>query len=202
MVRPRSFDDGEVLNALIDRFWSVGFDGVTIRDLEAATGLKAASLYNAYGDKRELFRVALAGYIDANVRDRIDRHGRHRAADRIRGFVEEIVERSAGDGERKGCLMVNSAVEVAPRDAETRRVVNLAFRDVETFFRDAVREAVGEGNPLIPDPTAFARAVSALVMGLRVMARVGAERETLRDAALPLLSMLDAAIAKGDENHD
>ena len=36
----------------------------------------------------------------------------------VRAFVTEIIERSLDDRERRGCLLVNSALEIAPHDPE------------------------------------------------------------------------------------
>lgn len=76
MAGPRGFETSDVLDAAVDSFWSAGFDAVSVRDLETATGLKAAGLYNAFGDKRGLFLAALTAYVNTRVRERIARRGR------------------------------------------------------------------------------------------------------------------------------
>ena len=38
-----------------------------------------------------------------------------------RRFIEEIIERSVNDRERRGCFLINSALEVAPHDREAER---------------------------------------------------------------------------------
>lgn len=92
--------------------------------------------------------------------------------------------------------MINSAVEVAPREPEVRRLVQSALNEIETFFRVAAAEAGVGIDPGLPDPAALARNACALVIGLRVMARAGLPEETLRDAARPTLSIFDAATAR------
>jgi TetR/AcrR family transcriptional repressor of nem operon len=52
----------------------------------------------------------------------------------IVAFFEEIIERSVNDKHRKGCLLVNSALEVAPHDAEFQRAVTKALKQLEGFF--------------------------------------------------------------------
>ena len=50
-----------ILDALIETFKRKGFEGASLNDLAAATGLAKASLYHRYpGGKEELGRVALA----------------------------------------------------------------------------------------------------------------------------------------------
>ena len=45
----------------------------SVRDLMERTGLSAASLCNAYGDKRAMFRTALDHYIENSIAKRIRR---------------------------------------------------------------------------------------------------------------------------------
>ena len=55
------------------RFWAAGYAATSVRDLGDVMGLGAASLYNAFGDKRKLFTQCLDRYLDANMRARIAR---------------------------------------------------------------------------------------------------------------------------------
>ena len=43
-------------------FWSRGYEGTSMADLTAATGLHSPSLYAAFGDKETLFREAVDHY--------------------------------------------------------------------------------------------------------------------------------------------
>ena len=91
-------------------FWAAGYAATSVRDLGDATGLGAASLYNAFGDKRTLFTQCLDRYLDANMRARITRVEKTlppRQA--IATFLTEIVERSLES--RLGCLLANAALD-------------------------------------------------------------------------------------------
>ena len=59
MARPREFDEAAALEAATQRFWRYGYEATSVRDLSEATGLTLASLYNAFGDKRSLYRRVL-----------------------------------------------------------------------------------------------------------------------------------------------
>ena len=73
MARPRAFDQERALDAATDCFWRDGFEATSIRELAAEMGLKAPSLYNAFGDKRSLFREVLRRYVERSTRARIVR---------------------------------------------------------------------------------------------------------------------------------
>src|ERR1700760_1325031 len=62
MARPRSFDPDHVLDLARDVFWKNGFQGTSLDDITAATGLTKPSLYAAFGDKNALFLTILERY--------------------------------------------------------------------------------------------------------------------------------------------
>ena len=123
MARPREFDEDAVLDAAVQCFWKQGYEATSVRDLVAHTGITAASLYNAFGDKRSLYGRALDHYVEASIADRIRRCEALPPGRAIEVFFEEIVKRSLSDRDRKGCLLVNAALDVAPHDSGFRRVV-------------------------------------------------------------------------------
>ena len=49
--------------------------------------------------------------------------GRSRRWRRLRAFFAEVVERSAGDTQHRGCMLVNAALEAGSHDPELRQAV-------------------------------------------------------------------------------
>ena len=124
MARPREFDETAVLEAAVQCFWSRGYEATSVRDLAEKMGITGASLYNAFGDKRSLYRCALAYYVRESFGDRVGRfEGNMPPRQAITAFFEEIIERSLDDPQRKGCMLVNSALEngAARSRVSTRR---------------------------------------------------------------------------------
>ncbi|MGE5163663.1 MAG: helix-turn-helix domain-containing protein, partial [Sphingobacteriales bacterium] len=50
--RPRAYNPDTALARAADVFWRNGYDGTSLDDLVAATGMNRPSLYAAFGDKR------------------------------------------------------------------------------------------------------------------------------------------------------
>src|SRR5438105_15833396 len=95
MGRPREFDEAVALDAAVARFWRRGFEATSVRDLAAGMGISCTSLYNAFGDKRALFRAALERYLDRSMRPRTRRCEPSRpAAGAIRGLTAELIRHS------------------------------------------------------------------------------------------------------------
>ena len=192
MARPRKFDEAAVLDAAMDRFWRNGYEATSVRDLAAHMGITGASLYNAFGDKHALFRQVVERYAERSMRERISRlESTLPPKEAVRAFLGEIVERSM-DGDRRGCLLVNTALEAAPEDPELRAEVAARLAEIEAFFRRAVTAAQRDGS-IPPDraPEDLARLLLGVTLGLRVLARSTPERELLEGVARPALALLD-----------
>jgi TetR/AcrR family transcriptional regulator, transcriptional repressor for nem operon len=194
MARPREFDEGAVLDAAVLCFWKRGYEATSVRDLVARTGITAASLYNAFGDKRALYRKALDHYVEASVADRIRRCEALPPRDAIEAFFGDIVKRSLNDRERKGCMLVNAALDVAPHDPAFRKVVAEVLIGIEAFFLARVRAGQADGTIMRSlSAETLSQHLLGVLMGIRVLARVRPERALLEGVAEPALALLRVA---------
>jgi TetR/AcrR family transcriptional repressor of nem operon len=139
MARPREFDEATVLEAAMNCFWAQGYELTSVRELAKQMGITGASLYNAFGDKRSLYRQVLGHYLEQTVRDRVARLEQLPPFPAIRTFFDEIVERSVTDKQRRGCMLVNSALELAPYDPEFQKLVTQEMIFIEHFSGDVSR---------------------------------------------------------------
>jgi TetR/AcrR family transcriptional repressor of nem operon len=193
MARPREFDEASALAAAVQQFWTRGYEATSIRDLAETMGIAGASLYNAFGDKRALFRRALELYVQQSFGDRVGRFdGKAPPREVLASFFSEVVERSLSDVERKGCMLVNSALEVAPHDPEFRRTIAAVLTQVEAFFRRTVEAGQRDGTIARGLPAKdLARLLLGALLGIRVLARARPERELLEGIVRPVFALLD-----------
>lgn len=193
MARPRAFDEGEVLDAALRCFWERGYEATSVRDLAASMGLTGASLYNAFGDKHALYERALARYVSDSVADRIRRLEGSGLAPRaaIAGFFAEVVERS-DDPQMKGCMVVNAAVELGPHDPQIREAAAATLGEIEAFMARQVSAGQKDGSlSRRQTPQEAARMLLAVLLGIRVLARIRPDRALLEAAIRPALAALD-----------
>ena len=181
LARPREFDETEVLDAALQCFWGSGYKATSIRDLAEAMQISTPSIYNAFGDKRQLFIDALEHYCRTRTHPLIVRiEDQHTGVDAIVAFYKEVVERSVADRERRGCFLINSALEVAPHDKKMSKVVAAHLDAVQGFLRRQLQAAHASGEiELVADPTGSADHLLSVLLGLRVLARSRPERELL-----------------------
>lgn len=193
MPRPREFDEQVVLDAATQRFWMNGYEATSVRDVADQMGLTGASLYNAFGDKRTLYRVVLDRYAKAALQSCADAfEGGKPPKVAIKAFFDATVAELLNDPQHKGCLVVNTSLEVAPHDDEFREVVKGVFVRIEKYVRDCIKAGQADGSISTKQSAAdLARLFLAAILGLRVLARTRPERELLTGLVRPLLLMLE-----------
>jgi TetR/AcrR family transcriptional regulator, transcriptional repressor for nem operon len=193
MSRPSEFNEVAALQAAIDCFWQHGYEATSMRDLAASMGLTAPSLYNAFGDKQTLYARALERNPDCTTRDRLRRYETSLPPkEAIHQFFAEIVDQSIKVRKRKGCFLVNSALEVAPHQSELGAVIAKQFADIEAFFKRCILAAQASGTALRGvDAKNTARLLLGALLGIRVLARSASDRSLLEGVVRLALGLLD-----------
>lgn len=193
MARPREFDANDALERAMDVFWTRGYAATSLVDLTDAMGISKSSLYETFGNKRDLFLAALDHYAQSRVGQMVavlegDRPGR----EAIAAVLATLVERALAGRTRSGCFLANCASEVAPHDPDTRRLVAAALGRMERAFHSAVARAQAEGA-IAPgrNARALARFLVAVANGLQVLGKAGFGRETLENVVGVALAALD-----------
>ncbi|MEV4095687.1 TetR/AcrR family transcriptional regulator [Streptosporangium saharense] len=196
MARPRSFDEDRVLDTAMRTFWANGYESTSTRDLCEALGLDRSSVYNAFTNKRELFKRALTRYMDTTTADQLSILDNHElpAAERIRALFTRILQTETAnrrDGHGLGCLTVNTTMELAGRDPE---IALMLARDTErrvASLSATIRDGQRDGDlGSTRDPAELARFVNAVIAGIRVAAQGGADDATIASIAATAMDAL------------
>lgn len=193
MARTREFDRTVALDKAMRLFWRRGYEATSMRDLVDEMGVGRGSLYAAFGDKRRLFLEALDRYEStegAAIAAALAEPGPVKAA--IGRVFAIAIARSLDDGRGRGCLMVNSMVELAPHDAAVAERAAAALAGSEAAFTARLARAQAEGE-IAPDhdPRRLARSLGNTVRGLRVTAKATGDRTVLEDIMGAALAALD-----------
>jgi len=192
MARPKEFEPDAALSAAVDVFWDRGFDGTSLDDLMVAMRVGRQSLYDTFGDKRELYLRALDAY-RASTQDALRRlfaSGRP-LRECFGALLFGIVNESRADHER-GCLLLAANLERDLDDKDIARLVKSNQAEVEALFEAALRNAQRVGElAAVKDPAALARFYVVTIQGMRSTARARSDRAALEQVANLALSMLD-----------
>ncbi|MFB9662438.1 TetR/AcrR family transcriptional regulator [Glycomyces mayteni] len=173
MGRPKEFQPDAVVAQAMEAFWTSGYAGTSPADLAEATGVGKGSLYHAFGSKRELFGKALDLYGRGGselTEAYLDEPGT--AKERIRAYLEFLVDTDLDAPVRRGCLAANTALELGGRDPEaTEAVRRMTDRTIELLtWRLERGQRDGDVAPEV-DARSQALLVMNTIVGLRVMAR-------------------------------
>lgn len=180
--RPREFDEEAALQDILDVFWAKGFEGASLSDLVAATGLQKGSLYAAFGDKRAMYRKALALY-DRTV---IDGAASMLATinlpeEGLNIFLQSAMDAAAKQSDRRGCFLCNATVDQAAADPETEQAVKASFarlsQALEALLCRLPIKSIDCGQR-----KAEVQHLLTVYFGLNVMAKAGHPEDALRQA--------------------
>lgn len=181
----KSFDEQDVLAKAMHVFWDKGYEAASISDLVKGTGINKGSLYNAFGGKRELFVKALLKYDQEKRRvllaelEALDDPKRA-----VSTLLDDLVEETIEDGQRKGCFLINTASEIATHENEVIEIVTRGLREMEAFLRRSIEvgQARGDFSSKL-DAKATATALLGVIVAIRVLGRGVFDRPTLETIA-------------------
>lgn len=192
MGRTKEFDEAVVLDQALELFRTRGYMHTSFEDLTEGLGVSRQSLYDTYGDKQTLYHTALRRYLERGldgIRRKLDDPAPVRAV--MEGLFEGLISGNCSKGS-PGCLMVNSMVELAPHDAQTRAIAQSHAREIEAMIAARLTLAQRKGEiSRTKDPVALARFFYHTLLGLSVAARALDNRDTLRSSARTAVQILD-----------
>lgn len=198
MGRPREFDAEMALDQAMEVFWRHGYEGATIAQLTEAMGINPPSLYACFGNKEGLLKAALDRYTKLRNVWMDEVVAAPTARDVAERMLMGIADKQTDPANPPGCLLVQGGIacgtgsENVPFELAARRAEN------EDQLRERFVRAKAEGDlKESADPAALARYVSAVSVGMGVMASSGADREALRQVASVAVQAVEAQSGRG-----
>ncbi len=142
--RPREFDEKAALEAAMDAFWRRGYEATSVADLCACTGLHKGSLYQAFGDKHQLFLKALIHYADREFHETAAvAFGSDSPLENIRAIIHKVCRDAVED---QGCMMINAMVELAPHDPDVSKALDDVIGKRIRMMTDLIAKAQQAGE--------------------------------------------------------
>ncbi|MEU2271521.1 TetR/AcrR family transcriptional regulator [Streptomyces olindensis] len=201
MARPRSFDRDHVLHAAERQFRTAGYNGTSVDDISAATGLGRGSLYSAFDGKHGVLLEAMTGYFArlAQGPRKMLAGPDEGAMERLHAYLLRAVHGvplapdvpPAPDRATAACFAAKMALEIGASDAEAKRLANDCFSVVATAVAECVRAAQRNGD-IDPDadPDDLAYLLLTIIRGTDVVGAYGhspARLTSIAESAFALL---------------
>ena len=193
MGRIRQFDERQALLSAMLVFWEKGYEGTSIQDLENAMGMRRTSIYNAFGNKRELFQSVMACYkesIMAELFTAMD--GAPDIREGVRRLLNAALDIHFNEDHPGGCLVVLSVIESDQLDDQSRVQMQQTIHDLKTALQTRLARAkkAGELSPIF-DSMATATTIATTMNGMMVMGKANVSKASLKktiDQVVGLLS--------------
>ena len=161
-------------------FWRYGYETTSIADLTTAMGVTAPSIYTAYGDKKHLFLEAVRLYAGSSEELEKTLFGAETAHDAAYEMLVGSATAFTGEMTPRGCLLASATASGSKDAVDVQDAVSEVRRGIQAQLSKRIEKDVTEG--ILPKTTnhgALASMVIALIQGMSVLARDGADRPTL-----------------------
>ena len=190
MARSKEFNEEEALDKAMEIFWKQGYEKTSIQDLVDQMGIHRRSLYDTFGDKHSLFVQTLERYeslIAAQIRKQITEE--MTTVESIRKIFELAVY--SDNTNPKGCLMVNTAVELSLLDNEVSQRIKSAFKQTENLIADLLIRGQARGEVARSfDINELSRYIHNALIGVRVLVKMTADPKEFDSTIDMTLSIL------------
>ena len=187
----KQFDVNQALCAAKDAFWEQGYEATSMSQLLERMGINRGSFYDTFNSKRDVLIQALNQYTEQRGAQLAEYAQAHSGLECINAIFECALKESRSKTASNGCFTVNCALELAPRDDEIAEIVQQSMMSMQLFIRDQIARAIEEGDARKNlDPAAAAKTITALMLGIRVLARAGAPRSCLQSIPEQAIEML------------
>ncbi len=190
----KQFNPDEALGKAMELFWANGFTATGMTELQEQMGIGRKSLYDTFGNKRQLFIKSLQLYSDNVVRElfkQLKKEGSPLA--NVRRLMRTI-QRQHSKPDSKGCLLGVNMAHFRSDDAEMADVLRRHIKAVEDAYYKAFKRAQEAGeldsNTDIRD---LARLFMGIHQGLALIGRVQVAPAVPRSIVNAALAMLDTA---------
>jgi AcrR family transcriptional regulator len=193
--RPRKTDPDVALDAAMNIFWKQGYEGTSMNDLVAVTGMAKPGLYATFGDKEVIYTKALSRYFHGFSTPLFDDLiGSPDPIDVVvRRFLQAVAASAMDKVSPNGCFLVNSVVECENHSPALEAQVKTYNETRRAAFVKRFHAAQKQGElPANANALALAEFFSGQVMALALLGNSGADQKSLErfiDVAMSVLNV-------------
>jgi TetR/AcrR family transcriptional repressor of nem operon len=177
--RNRAFDENKALESAADVFWMKGYEAASTEELLHAMDLNKGSMYNAFGNKRELFVKVMhwfAERFNQNANAVFQKHANPVAA--IHEIFYNVAHTNDPLTRAKGCFYGNILSEMSGVDEELEKIAQQKLSDTEALFYKEIKKGIQEGYITATlNPKATAKYLVNLWNGLHITRRMYSRKD-------------------------
>lgn len=180
MGRTKTFDRDEAVQTVMNEIWKNGYEASSVKALSEKLGLTRSSFYHSFDSREALFLEVLQAYAEqapdyslANI------NSDSQVLKEICTVFKKACFARANDPEHKGCLAVNSVLELVGTNPTLGPVMSNVMSMSLERFKSLLRLAVDVGELEDKDIQSKAIAIKNLLVGINVMGKIIHDAEEL-----------------------
>lgn len=185
--RPRSFDKDDALEKAMHVFWEKGYEGTTMADLIESIGMKAPSIYAAFGNKDAIFKEVIKTYLPIVVEGQLAAlNSSSEIYESVEATLKACVNLYTSEDNPHTCLVMTAAINTAPGHEEHVRALRILREKYKAAWQKRFEQAKFD-KQLADDanPSELAEYFTTLIQGMTIKAKDGASKDSL-DATVKL----------------
>lgn len=178
MARPREFDPDVAVEGAMQIFWRRGYTATNLPDLLEAMGLTRGSFYKAFGNKRAVYIEALKRYgrnMIGKAVTMLETGPAGTGNERIKTLFRTAFGQLEAADERRGCLVCNAMVELAPSDPEVAKLTSEMYDRLQKAVERALRDDAGDRNNEFVQTGRRAALITNMYFGAQAISKTGQE---------------------------
>lgn len=146
MGRSISFNKEHALDKAMYLFWEKGYDATYISDLIETMGISRSTLYDSFGDKKEIFKQVLEHYKSYGGRKRNLLFSGIDTKASLKSFFYQQIEECYSDDIPKSCIITNSSLLIGQIDPSIEEILLNDFNELEKIFKQVIEEGKKKGE--------------------------------------------------------
>ncbi|MED4074523.1 TetR/AcrR family transcriptional regulator [Priestia endophytica] len=146
MGRSISFNKEHALDKAMYLFWEKGYDATYISDLIETMGISRSTLYDSFGDKKEIFKQVLEHYKSYGGRKRNLLFSGIDTKASLKSFFYQHIEECYSDDIPKSCIITNSSLLIGQIDPSIEEILLNDFNELEKIFKQVIEEGKKKGE--------------------------------------------------------
>jgi TetR/AcrR family transcriptional repressor of nem operon len=194
MARLIEFDRHKALESAMLLFWRQGYSAASLSQLLEAMRISRSSFYAAFTDKRSIYIEALTLFSQRTNVVLVSVEDEKNPGNAIKNFFEHTLFSVPERRMRRGCMMVNTVLELADVDQGLSILAAQKLDEIERAFEVCFERALNSGT-FSTQQTAkeLAQFVMTVNQGLRVASRKDTSKKDLQNILQTTIAVLGLA---------
>ncbi|BCE03733.1 TetR/AcrR family transcriptional regulator [Marinicellulosiphila megalodicopiae] len=173
MANPVKHNREIAIDKATQLFWSKGFHGTSMRNLQDAIDMRPGSIYASFGSKEGLFQESLNHYAQSSM-TRLDNCLQETGSpiEAIKEFITETILNKQKPSPSSMCMLVKTIAELTEDQAELLTQAKTLLNKIETAIADLLEQAQQQGElSASKNPSRLARLLQMQLVGMGVYLR-------------------------------